>query len=331
MSVEDFFDNSDRDAERAGDGSPMLVPAAGGPRMAYTRASSLADEILDQRHIHRWQMRYLARGLGRHRDLADLAAVEEYSTSLDATVFGADKSASGRRLDDINARALDRMGINQRADYGTVVHAATEPGGFVPESAEANARAFWDWVHEYGIRIWATEVFTACDLTRSAGTFDHLMGVPGYGNIIVDKKTGKLDPHAFSIQLSTYARGDVYDVTTDERTSLEILTEGEEINREVGLILTISDGKCEPTEIDLDKGFHGALHAAATRDYKAIPRDALAAPAKLKKIHEVDDLVILVRKAPSLERLSALWQVNKSLWTDEHTQAAQQRRLELEA
>ena len=52
-------------------------------RTPYTRASSFADYLDDFSHLHTWEMRYLARGLGRHRDLAMLAAAECYTTGFD--------------------------------------------------------------------------------------------------------------------------------------------------------------------------------------------------------------------------------------------------------
>lgn len=281
MTADTFFG---QEAGRGGvardyEGNAMIVPAGGTRPMPYTAASALADFIEDQRHIHRWQMRYLAKGMGQSPDLCELAACEPYSTSLDATVFGKDKTASGRRLDKVIERAMDRVGIDQRADRGTAIHAWTEPGNGQPvsDAARADVESFWAKLKECGIKIVATEVFTANDTVRAAGTFDHLVWAPGYGYVISDKKTGKMDGHHFGVQLSVYANGEIYDRETHERAPLESLTGGELVNRAAGLVFEIGGGKTEIHEVNLDVGWDGALSAARARDYQN--RKDMLAPA----------------------------------------------------
>lgn len=227
-----FFDMpTDRDAPRE-DGQPKLVPKgidpASGIRSVYTRASALAEHVENQAHIHRWQMRYLARAMGQNEDLAALAAVETYSTGITNAVYGRDKSASGKRLDDIIRRALDRVRIDEKADRGTAVHGATEPGA--PRGVERlrpAAEAFEAINRRECIDIVGTELFTANDTTMSAGTFDHLVRIPGHpvfanpwGNplyVVADKKTGRFSPFEWAIQIASYANGEPYNVETDQR------------------------------------------------------------------------------------------------------------------
>ena len=206
----------------------MLVPRGlEGTRVrsAYTRASYMADFVEDKSHIHKWEMRYLAKAMGQNEDLAALAACEVYSTGISDAVYGRDKTSSGRRLDEIIGRALDRVRIHEKADRGTAVHGFTEPGapagGAIPERLQGPVAAFWEINRRECIELVGTEIFTANDETMSSGTFDHLVRIPGHpmfdDYVVADKKTGSFDPLSWAIQISTYARGEVYDTSTDTR------------------------------------------------------------------------------------------------------------------
>jgi hypothetical protein len=260
------------DVQREG-GEPLLVPR-GMPknvRARYTRASALSSYIEDVKYIHKWQMRYLAKAMGQNPDLAELAAVEPYSTGLRNPVFGSDKSQSGRRLDAIIERALDRAGILEKADRGTAIHAATEPGApFVPKHLQASVDSFEEVNRREGIRIIDTERFTANDETMSAGTFDHLVVVPGIpelsGCVIGDKKTGDYSPHEWAIQLSTYARGEPYNTDTDDRHPWPT-----DVNLDYAIVWQI-DNTADPVTtrlhvLDIGAGWEAAKHAAWVRDW----------------------------------------------------------------
>ena len=205
-----FWDMPEPDVKRGSGGSPMLVPEAfedheDPMRVEYTRASYMADFIESKTHIHKWEMRYLARGLGQNEDLAALAATETYSTGLETEFFDPNqtraKTASGRRLDSIIERTFDRVKLHEKADRGTAVHGFTEPGA--PSGSEIPARlalpveAFWEKNRRECIETLGTELFTANDITMSAGTFDHSVRVYGHpdltGIVIGDKKGLPLD------------------------------------------------------------------------------------------------------------------------------------------
>jgi hypothetical protein len=254
-------------------GEPLLVPR-GMPkdvRSRYTRASALSGYIEDTAYIHKWQMRYLAKGMGRRPDLCELAAVEPYSTGLRNPVFGREKTQSGRRLDAIVERALDSVGILEKADRGTAIHATTEPGAdFVPDHLRAATESFEAANRVNGIRILDTERFTANDITMSAGTFDHLVEIPGVewleGCVIGDKKTGDYSPHEWAIQLSTYARGEPYNTDTDERHAWPM-----PINLDYAIVWQIDNTVSPPTTrihvLDIQAGWEAAQHAAWVRDW----------------------------------------------------------------
>lgn len=287
-----FFDMPEADVQRGPNGSPMLVPrglAGQGIRFPYTRASYMADFVEDKAHIHKWEMRYLAKAMGQNEDLAALAACEVYSTGISDAVNGREKSQSGRNLDDIIGRAFDRVRLNEKADRGTAVHGFTEPRFWaqepheaVPERLRGPVAAFWEINRREAIEIIGTEMFTANDDTMSAGTFDHLVQVHGHPDltdfVVADKKTGSFDPLSWCIQIATYARGDAYDTSSDTRPPWP-----GKINLDWGLVWQID---CEPDAdqrrrvklwvIDLQFGWEMAKVAAKVRD--AQDHKGIAAP-----------------------------------------------------
>ena len=215
-------------------GKPFIVPRGEMEPVKYDRASSLADYLAkDIFGIKRWEMRYLAIGLGRRPDLAALCGVETYTTGLGLVrplPTAEENRASGARLDEHIERALDSAGIHEKADIGTVVHAGTEQGftggdGVVPGDLAWMVEAYHELIA--GLTPVATEVFTANDTTRTAGTFDHAYRIEDQelarqlseafkvdltGTMIGDKKTGKsVHVGDFEVQLGgTYANGEVY-------------------------------------------------------------------------------------------------------------------------
>lgn len=261
--------------QRDGRGRPMLFPAKGPRvRVPYSRMSSLADYVGDQRGVHIWEQRYLARAMALSPDLCALAAVETYNTG-----FGApepkEKRESGRRLDDIIYRALDRVMIHEKADYGTAFHALTEPGneGAPVDAPLAAMCASFEQVTR-GLSFLGTEMFVANDELMCAGTFDHMVRVPGFeGACILDKKSGKLHPEQFAVQFAGYANGELYLPETDERVSLE--SQFGPINRKVAFVAWTpadaaknGDPRTLLYPIDIEKGYIAAKVAAWVRDYQ---------------------------------------------------------------
>lgn len=354
--IDDFFELPDG-PPRDQYGRPLLMPAGHDPecpdckglpalqqphRQWYTRSSSLSDMLTDFAHIHKWKMRYLARAMGYHRDLAMLAAAECYTTGFDKGEE-AENRASGRRLDDIIERALDRQGIAEKADYGTAVHAWTEPGndGHVFESAQADVDSFKEAVERTGSVILGTELFVANDTLRTAGTFDHLMWITGYGICITDKKTSsKVDGHNYGIQLATYADEDthLYDWETDTRMTLEdyVAARGWDpalINRKVGIIHWIKDGETSHHEIDLELGREAAGHATWVRDVhrKGTGQRKVDKEIATNLRAAREGLMEGIQCAPDVDTLTRIWNDPelRAVWTDEHTAAAVARKAEI--
>lgn len=345
-SIDDFFGAAKPDGPpRDRYGRPLLLPrgAQDPDRLPYTRASSLADYLDDFAHLWKWKMRYLARSLGQNPDLAALAGAENYTTGFDKG-DEKDNRMSGRRLDEVIERALDRQGISVKADYGTVVHAMTEPGhdgnaGWY-QNAEKDAESFWDYCKRQGIVLLGTELFTANDRLMVSGTFDHLAFVPGYGICIVDKKTSSsVHGESFRIQLATYAGADLYDWETDERTTLEdyVTSLGWDpslINRKDGFIAWIKDGRTEFHRLDLVAGLEAALHATWVRDFHRKGQHSWLVDDQIADTRAAEErrLLDLVAGAPTVDFILSLWSnpEYKALWTPAVAAAATARREEIE-
>ena len=280
MSTATFFDRVEIDLDkgrggvaRDGRGRALLAPrglAGTKVRVPYSSASGLADAISDDGFLHRWEKRYLAIAMGRNADLARLAAAETYHTGLEPLDVP-EKRASGRRVDDIIQRALDRQRIHEKADYGTAFHAFTEPGALpVPEGMDGLAvdvKSFEDALRENCITLVDTERFTANDTTMSAGTYDHGVRVLGHplltGYVIADKKTGRIDPWHWEIQIASYANSEMYDTETDERSPMP-----EDVNLNYGVVFHTGaqTGHTEFYVLDLQRGWRNAQIAAQARD-----------------------------------------------------------------
>lgn len=336
--LETFFD-LDEGPPRDRWGRPLLIPRGGteADRRWYTRASSLADKLADFSHVHTWEKRYLARGMGLRPDLCRLAAAEPYTTGFDKG-NASENRASGKRLDEIIERALDAVKIHEKADYGTAIHARTEPGndGTDPDDKQRlDVESCWGLWLDLGVVHLGTEIFTATDATWSAGTFDHLSYVPGLGIVITDKKTSSEVHPDYDIQLAGYANGDVYDYKTDQRMTLEeyVTSKGWDpalLRRDVGVIWWIKNGRTTAHVLDLTAGWMAAQVAAWVRDNHHTKKSPPPINASLlASSHGLrDGLTSGILAASSPEELLALWNnpANQAIWTAEHTAAASARK-----
>lgn len=330
---------------RSGNGNPLIVPRGEVALVEYDRASNLADYLVkDIFGIKTWEKRLLLEAAAKNPDITALAAVEGYNTGLGLVqpLLSPDENkASGRRLDELIARLEDRIGMHEKANMGTVAHAATEPGftGVVHPLVQDAVNA----IHELsaGLEIIATEVFVANDELRSAGTFDHAYYIAdqalarelgevfsktcGFevdltGALIGDKKTGK-NCHIgeFEVQVGgTYAHGEVYlgppilgdedhpdggKVVIDQRLTLEEYFGGP-VNRTTGLLVHASTtGSPRPRvlPLDLQRGRDLASMAACVRDARNM-MDKIGIPKKL-------DMSVLSKRVVEgeFEKLLASW------------------------
>lgn len=255
--VDDFFTDPAPSVPRDGYDRPTLLPrGVTNPalRVPYARASSLGGLLTDKMGLFTWERRLLAHGIARNEDLAALIA-------------SAPLGRPGHRLtDEYIARAMDRIGKDVKADWGTAVHAFTEPGfnrHLVPARMVADVASYDEAMR--GTRVLMTEAFIANDTVMAAGTFDHLRDFAELGPVIEDKKTGVFKPLEHAVQLAIYRDGDLYDVGTDVRTPMP-----DEVNRDWGIVTQIEreQGRTKVWLIDLQAGREAALLARAIMDYR---------------------------------------------------------------
>lgn len=329
--AEDFFNgvttNDTGDVMRDRYGRPLLVPK-GQPksvRAAYTRASSMADRVKDMQHINKWEKRYLARAMSNpaNRDLAELAHAEIYTTGFDKPDEDANRR-SGRILDDIIKRALDRQGIHHRADRGTTVHKFAEDPDRIwdaPDEIKPYLESYWARLANDGIEVRYVEMFVANDEVMAAGTFDSICWHPAYGWITCDIKTGKIDA-SYVVQEAIYANGELYDFTTDEREPLESLTDGEEMRRDVGLIFQVTPNKegvieTKILEVDLVRGWELAKAIKIVHDELKTDAFSEIPPRTLEQ------RIMAVKDAAEMKKL---WNETKDSWGTKHLAAGKLRR-----
>lgn len=341
MSAADFFAAQSRETGMPARDSyerPVLVPrgAPPGTVASYMRASSFAERVEDHRHIYTWEKRYLAQAMGKNRDLADLAAGEEYVSSKLAPDVGANR-ASGKRLDSIIHRALDREGIHFLADRGTAYHSFCErrarltEGSIPPEYLEG-VKSYWDCVDSYGLQIGDVEIFVACDELMAAGTFDSLVWDPRVGLWrIGDIKTGDISL-GYAVQEVIYDHSERYDPETHERSPL--LTEEQaalgDLDMEVGLIFKVipetvdKPARTELIEVDLVKAWNIALSIRNIMD--DFNSDLFTTVAPPKRLTIADR----IGQAVTIDEIKTVWSTHRSEWTADHAALANARRAELE-
>ncbi len=335
-----FFEEEKPPRDRSG--RPLLIPRgveiADENRVPYTRASGLGEMLEEFSYLWKWKMKGLTKGLADSMDLIRLAAGLNYTSGF--AEDEAENRASGRLLEDIAERAMGRAGINAKADYGTAIHSRTEDGnrGTDPDEKQAaDVESCLQLWKDLGVVHLGTEIFTACDETRSAGTFDNLSYVPGYGIIVTDKKTSSKAKATYDVQLSTYANSDVYWKDTDLRCTLEEYVsdlgwDPDLLRRDIGLIWWIKNGKTEARLLNLVDGFRAAKTAAWIRDErrtmgvaKNVTKDLRLDTARLREA-----LHTRISTTVSSEELTTLWHdpTLRAIWTDEHTAAAKARKAE---
>lgn len=340
----DFFGDPDVELERDKGGQPYIILPGSTKTKAYTRASSLGDYLTDQAFLRDWHMCNLAVALGRRRDLANLAAVEPYTTGFNEPPAPV-KSASKKRLLELIRRALDYVSIDERADHGSVVHHVTEtdPGGgvytgYVPFDVIAERAVFLKCLAKNKIRRLGSEMFTVNDQLRVAGTFDHLLWHEDLGVFIGDTKNGRnANNLGFSVQFADYANSVLY-WPNGARMTLEEYVKSrfgitDPINRQVAVLFSVRDGECKTKDVDIEWGWEMAKLAAQVRDARGseagrvkMSKTILKVAGKEAKAEIEPALIEWIGTCNSVEMLRVLWEEYKEEWTPACTNAAADRK-----
>lgn len=185
---------------------------------------------------------------------------------------------------------LEARGGKREASEGTNVHAVVQAlaGGYdistVPSPTREDGQAVWNWIHDNGYRVIASEAFVATLGTLAepcAGTLDLLLQAPNGEVIVGDIKTVgqpsdfKMKRISWSIQTAVYAAGQPY---TEEygrdrygRPEIDEKAVGKwepfVVNRKAAVVLAVVRGRATVTPIwlDLEKGWQYAQIACAIR------------------------------------------------------------------
>lgn len=303
-----------------------VIAANDTARVPYTRASSMAGYIADFQALHIWRERRIAKGIAMRPDLAAMAAaLPPFKNN------SKDDRLTNSRLTEIIDLAAELGQIHEQANYGTAVHSWTDPDARdrlheVHLEYRADVEAYWREMDRLGIVQLDSEVFTANDRLKGAGTVDGIYYVPGYGVVMGDKKTGDTKPLEFGVQFATYRFGEVYDWETDRRTPWR-----EDLSADVALVFDIRKGKgtLDIHEIDLRWGLECAEVAADVRNRHQDSRFKIFKKVNdqiaLAKDAENEAIYAAIETATTPEELNVIWEQHQHAWTAEHTAAGEVR------
>jgi hypothetical protein len=287
---------------------PLIIPPGGGKKIPYRRVTTYIDVLSDRYLLELSKQRKVAHGLAMRPDLVLKAA-----------------SAAGDKklLNEVAKAASEAAGASQAATVGTALHAITEQidrgeDALIPPSAQADIDAYRKATAHLKIKM--IEVFVVHDDLKVGGTFDRVVELDGT-NYVADIKTGSIDwdPGKIEMQLAMYARGQVYDPRTGERTPLDVDT-----TRGLVIHLPAGSGQCTLPWADLTIGWAGVQIAKDVWDWRGLSGHLQAEPPGL-------DLFAVIAGAPDRPCLESLYQEHSAVWTDIHTAAAKRRLLNLES
>lgn len=319
--------------------------------ISYTRASTLGKALEDQTGLDIWRKRMVTWGLGRDKALV-LAAASVATTTEDT-----DKG----ELDRIAEEALTIARASSGATRGTALHKLSEQRdagtnlSHLPTDAMAALDAYSRLMA--GFEVVASETFVVCDALETAGSFDRLVSPrwpmeapdgstiePG-DRLILDLKTNKDAKYfgpTYACQQAVYAYGRPY----SHRDGRGLWPGGPPTrtgrpghghpSADWALILHVpieSVADAGLHWVDLQEGYELAELARTVRAQRG--RKDLFYPAEPPRearpaAIDVAGLIALIRQAPSLDVLGALYERHETDWTAVHGEAADERATELE-
>lgn len=319
-------------------GRPLVTPPNGGKAVAYTRCTTFVSAIEDTFNLQKWLIRQTALGLAQRSDLL-----------LAVTAHRNDK----RELDKICEQAKEAAAASAKATTGTALHSLTEaldrgqelPA--LPAGAQASIDAYAAATKE--LKAVAIESFTVLDSLQVAGTPDRVVEYGGE-RYIADIKTGSIDYGILKIaaQLAVYARGQLYDITTGERS-----THGASTTRGVVIHVPSTDdpaeAKAELWWIDLEAGWQAVLANRQVRELRKTKFAQITSPfghaerpslrlekkdqakAEARAASTADRIRASIDASRTPDEVRAVWASWEAEWTDELTKYAGARVADLEA
>ena len=321
MTAIDIADPA-QDIPRDRYGRPIVTPPAGGKPEPYTRCTTFVDCLEDKFNLQKWMQRMVAIGLADRADL--LLAVAAHKD---------DKT----KLDRICEDAREAAAASASATTGTALHALAEQYdrgqltdlSRLPGTARADLQAYIAATNDF--RHLHIERFTVHDGFKVGGTPDRISGWTD-GTYIADIKTGSVDFGGLKIamQLAMYSRSVIYDHVTKQRTPLP------DVNRDRGIVIHLPAGEatCRLLWVDLAAGWEAVQVARAVRNWRTRKNLLSEIAATVLEPVAADplapSLLDRIATATSSDDLTVLWRSHVGEWTDVHTQAAAERKRQIE-
>lgn len=244
-------------------GRPMIIPLGGGKPKAYTRTSTMCKTLDDQSGLMKWGQRQTVLGLAARPDLMTLAR-----SARD------DIKALGRIVTD----AMEAAGSSAAANRGTALHAFAEQvdaghDADIPDEYAGDIAAYV--AATASLEVVLQEKFVVCDELEVAGTFDRLYRLPSGTLMVADIKTGSNAArysNATAMQIALYARSQLYDPATGERSPLP-----GPVNLDAGLLVELpaGSGTCSIHKLDLTVAWEFAQIARDVREWRRHRPDTL--------------------------------------------------------
>jgi hypothetical protein len=302
-------------------GRPLIVPLGGGKPVGYTRTTTYVSALEDTYNLEQWKCRQVALGLSTRSDLVALVHSKRD-----------DKAEMNRIVKD----AMEAANSSRAANLGTALHGLTElvdAGASldsIPDEHRADMDAYLEATKDL-MHTWV-ETLTVNDEYKVAGTPDRISTLPTGQRVIFDLKTGEIQYSIgkIAMQLAMYAHSHIYNLDTHERTQ-------HNADRTIGIVahLPAGTGKCELVEVDLVAGWEAVQLAREVRAWRSrkdiskpytpktiIPNNASPALAP-------DPIIELINACDTVDALEGVYELHIGEWTNEHTAAASERKLQL--
>jgi hypothetical protein len=290
----------------------------------------------DTYHLGQWQMRMVALGMAKRRDLQIAAAA----------ITDPKDRYQKRTLNDLAKSAVEAANGSAAATTGTALHSLTEQidaghePAYVPEEFEADLAAYRQVTE--GFTFLDAEGFVVVDDLRVGGSYDRIAHFPDgllapdgthLDTAIWDLKTGGSTEGLFginkiSMQLGVYANGVKYDHTLGSRSELPGSP-----SKKWGIIchLPAGSGQAQLLWVDIAAGWEAASLLApgvhAWRKRKDLSSSFRTATSTVRPL----GLPEQIATAPDYAALQQIHADNRLVWTAGLTSLAKARKAELEA
>lgn len=326
-----------------------------GHRRAYSRATTIAHTLSDEFLLTQWKRRMVAQGLVVEPALLDRVQIAATELEAAGEDWRAAKEAK-RALNELCDEAAAAAGAERGSHLGTALHALTEWSDAgrldeveVPEGLAADLAAYQATMAEAGISRPAEyiERVVVNYGVDAAGTLDRLLLMPDGRLVVGDLKTQKSIDFGWleiAIQLAEYAYADA--MLADVPGLGPELVAMPEVDRSTAIVmwLPVGQARCTLHEIDISAGWHAAQIATEVRRLRSLSKDmgrpyqparwaprstciTMAGPGGSPAVS--NQLLYLIRTAPHLDSLTALWRDPSMTWSEAHIEAARIRKTEL--